>query len=480
MANTYALSAWFFARLIALIYCVAFVSVAVQARGLWGSRGILPISSYLEAVEMQTDLHRYWQLPSLFWFNSADSFLTGAAWAGAVCALLAFAGFAQGWMLLFCFLLYLSFVTAGQDFMSFQWDSLLLEAGFLALFAAPWALRFEFFTAFEPHWTVRAMFYLLIFKLMFLSGAVKILSGDPAWRDFSAMGYHYWTQPLPNPVSPFMHSLPAWYHKAETLLTFLIELGFPFLILVPRLRIWAGVGFVGLSAAIFFSGNYTFFNLLTMVLCLWLVPDQWWEPLVRSLPFKIEEAPSSVFAHPMPSAALSVLALLSLYWCTRFWIGERANAYLWPVMRTVQGFHISNPYGLFATMTKSRPEIIFEGSFDAAEWKEYDFIYKPGNLYHTPPVVAPHQPRLDWQMWFAALGSFRENYWFQNLMVRMLENSPEVMAFFSVNPFEDKPPRFLRARLYNYTFASPSEIRNEGRWWHRELIGEYSPVIKRD
>ncbi len=479
MANSYALSAWFFTRLIALIYCVAFVSVAVQARGLWGSKGVLPISAYLQAVEMQTDTHRYWQLPSLFWIGSSDSFIVAAAWVGASCALLAFLGFAQGWMFLACFALYLSYVTTGQDFMSFQWDSLLLEVGFLTLFAVPWALRADFFTAHEPHWGVRAMFYFVLFKLMFLSGAVKLLSGDTSWRDLTAMGYHYWTQPLPNPVSPFMHALPMWFHKFETVMTFVIELFLPFLILFPRTRAWAAVGFILLSLLIFLTGNYTFFNILTLALCVWLIPDLWWEKLVDLLPFRLSEGPGVMFSTPVSSAAMVVLALFSLYWCTRFWLGESVNQKLWPVVNAVQSLRISNPYGLFATMTKTRPEIIFEGSHDGSAWREYDFIYKPGNLYHTPPVVAPHQPRLDWQMWFAALGTFKQNYWVQNLMVRMLENSPDVMPFFSLNPFEDKPPLYLRARLYNYEFTSPSEITGEGKWWRRELIGDYSPVLKR-
>ncbi len=479
MVASYALSAWLFTRLIALIYCVAFISVAVQARGLWGSRGILPIAGYLEAVEMQTSANRYWQLPSLFWINHTDEVLVGAAWVGAICAALAFLGFAQGWMFLVCFALYLAYVTAGQDFMSFQWDSLLLEVGFLTLFVAPWSFKFDLFTAHEPHWSVRVMFGFVIFKLMFLSGVVKILSGDESWRDFSAMGFHYWTQPLPNPLSPFMHALPAWYHRIETAFTFVIELILPFLILFPRTRVWAGLGFFALSVMIFLTGNYTFFNLLTMVLCIWLIPDSWLEPFIETLPFRLVENPPSVFAHPALSGVMVVLALFSVYWCTRFWIGERANASLWPILRNVQAFHISNPYGLFATMTKSRPEIIIEGSRDGAEWKEYDFSYKPGNLYHIPPVVAPHQPRVDWQMWFAALGNFRENIWLQNLMVRIFENSPEVMPFFSVNPFENEPPRFLRARLYKYEFTRPGEILTEGKWWKRELISEYSPVLRR-
>lgn len=479
MNASYALSAWFFSRAIALIYFIAFASLAVQIRGLWGIEGILPISRFLEAVRMQADINRYWQLPSLFWLGSSDQVLILFVWLGIICATAAFLGIAQGWMFLACFVLYLSFTTAGQDFMSFQWDSLLLEVGFLTLFIVPWALKLDFFSTYEPHWSLRFMFYIVLFKLMFLSGLVKILSQDPSWRDLSALSYHYWTQPLPNPAAPFVHALPLGFHRLGTAVTFLIELIVPFAIFWPRFRLFAAFSFISLSFLILFTGNFTFFNWLTIALCFWLIPDAWWESLSDLLPFKLQENPAELFAHPFPSFIVAFLALVSIYWCIRFWLPDSVNSRLSAIIQTVQAFHISNPYGLFAIMTKSRPEIIFEGSRDGLEWKEYDLIYKPGNLYHTPPVVAPHQPRLDWQLWFAALGSFRENPWVQDLMVRMLENSPEVMSFFSVNPFMDRPPQYLRARLYAYEFATPGEIWSEGKWWRRELLGEYSPVFKR-
>ncbi len=478
MAQSYALSAWFFTRALAAAYFVAFLSVAVQVQGLWGSKGVLPIKGYLQAVEKQVGATGAWHVPSVFWLDSTDGSLQTAAWVGAAAALIAFAGFAQGWMLFACLVLYLSFVTAGQDFMSFQWDALLVEVGFIALFAASWKFKFEFFTAVDPHWSVRYMFYIVLFKLMFLSGVVKLLSGDETWRDLSALSYHYWTQPLPNPLSPFMHWLPLFVHQASTAMTFVVELAVPFLMFWPRARVWAAGAFIGLSLLIFFTGNYTFFNLLTIALAFWLIPDSAWERAASLFPWEFQIVPSPIFAQPGTMTVMGALAVVSVIWCTRWLYNDNMMTAVSPVLSFVQRFHISNSYGLFANMTTDRPEIILEGSMDAQNWREYEFKYKAGRLDRVPPIVAPHQPRLDWQMWFAALSNFRQTYWFQNLMVRIFEGSPTVLDLMGENPFPEGPPRFLRARLYQYSFAEPADIIYDGDWWERKLTGEYSPIIE--
>jgi hypothetical protein len=481
MPVSYALSAWFFLRALGLVYLVAFVSLAWQARGLWGSRGVLPVSGYLQAVESAVGggAERFLQLPSLFWWQSSDAAIVGWSALGIVAALAVVFGVAQGWMLLLCYLIYLSYVSAGQEFMSFQWDALLLEVGFLALFAASWSFSFTLRQTVEPHWTVRWLFYLVLFKLMFLSGVVKLTSGDPAWRDMTALSYHYWTQPLPNPLSPFMHALPMWMHRMSTVQTFLVELIFPFLIFPPLTRLWAAAGFFLLSVFIFTTGNYTFFNLLTLALCFWLVPDAVWQRLVDFLGLPLTSVPPPPsWPHPAHLVIYAALGLFSLFWSTRWFLPDAVDDIVRPVIRPLQAFHISNSYGLFATMTKTRPEIVIEGSRDGSAWKEYVFRFKPGDLSRPPPIIEPLQPRLDWQMWFAALGTFRQNPFVQNLMVRLFEGSPDVAGFFSTNPFPDEPPKFLRARLYAYEFTTPNEIFSDGLWWKRTLMGEYSPTFQ--
>ena len=477
MEQNYAYSSWIFTRALSLIYLVAFLSLIPQARGLWGSQGVLPIRPFMKNVEQNLDSQRLWQVPSVFWLSTSDDFIFGAAVTGAVFAGAALLGFAQGWCLFMCFAFYLSFCSSGQEFMAFQWDSLLLEVGFLALFTVPWNFDFALTVAAEPHWFVRGMFYFILFKLMFLSGVVKLMSGDEAWRDFSAMSYHYWTQPLPNPIAPFAHALPDWVHQISTGVTFAVELILPFFMLWPRARAWVAGGFFILSLMILLTGNYAFFNWLTIALCIWLVPDTVWYSVVERLPFTLHAIPAAMFPHPVISAVMGVLALLSVVWCVQLWLPEEVLEYLQPPLRLGQIFHVSNSYGLFATMTKTRPEIVIEGSADGQEWKEYEFKFKAGPLFRRPPLVAPHQPRLDWQLWFAALGSAGNNPWVQTLMLRIAEKSPDVLEFFSSNPFPDVPPKFLRARLYNYEFTSPEEILESDQWWKRTFVREYTPVF---
>lgn len=476
MEQTYALSAWLFARALSLIYLIAFLSLLGQAKGLWGSQGVMPMKPFVQAVEQSLGGQAYWQAPGVFWLSSSDQFIYGTALTGAIAAGAALLGIAQGWSLLFCWVLYLSFCSFGQEFMSFQWDALLCEAGFLALFAVPWNFDLTFTLARDPHWLVRGMFYLLLFKLMFLSGVVKLMSGDESWRDLTALSYHYWTQPLPNPISPFMNAMPLWFHRISAAGTFAIELVAPFFLAWPRARVWVAIPFALLSGLILLTGNYTFFNYLTLALCIWLVPDSVWE---RILPFSLHTEISPMFPHPVVAVTMGILAFLSLIWCVRFWLPEEVLSLISPVLNVTEVYHISNSYGLFANMTKTRPEIIIEGSADGQNWKEYEFKYKPGNIYRHPPVIAPFQPRLDWQMWFAALGGFRQNQWVGTLMIRMFQNAPDVMSFFSDNPFADKPPEYLRARVYDYTFTSPDEILNNGQWWNRKLVGDYTPTVKR-
>ena len=473
MGPTYALAAWIFLRGLALIYLMAFVSLLPQALGLWGSGGIMPISMFLSSAERALGYGAYWHFPTLFWARWTDSFLLTCIWLGILSSLLAFIGVAQGWMLLSCFILYLSFVSAGQDFLSFQWDNLLLETGFLALFIAPWGIGIQLFQASEPHWLAVTLMHLLLFKLMFSSGLVKLLSGDPSWRDLSALSYHYWTQPLPNVLAPFFHFLPMWLHKVCCILLFVVELIVPVFVFFPSLRWMAALGTVLLMLLILVSGNYAFFNWLTIALTVFLIPDAWWS---KVLPWTITVTPASDFL-PGIWFVFAVIFMLNLFWLTRFFLPSAIHQFFLPVASIGLDYRISSPYGLFASMTKDRPEIVIEGSDDGENWKEYEFPYKPGPVTRRLPTVAPYQPRLDWQMWFAALGSFQQSPWLQNLMIRLLQNSPSVLYLFSHNPFPDHPPKRVRAQLYRYEFTSVADIL-KGVWWKRTLLGRYSPELK--
>ena len=338
----------------------------------------------------------------------------------------------------------------GQEFLGFQWDALLSEAGFLAIFADTSRVRIFLF-----RW--------LLFRLMFFSGVVKLASGDPNWRNLTALHYHYETQPLPTPLAWYMYQLPMGFQKASTLFTFFVELLVPFWFFAPRrVRHIGGWITIGLQVLILATGNYTYFNFLTIFLALFLF---------------IEPAAPGVsrpgrFHAKVTIMLAALIGITSGMLCLRLFdipLPPGAPA----VMRMVAPFNLVNSYGLFAVMTTERNEIIVEGSNDGAQWKAYEFKYKPGDVRRAPPIVEPLQPRLDWQMWFAALSDYRQNPWFVNFAIRLMEGEPAVLRLLRDNPFPGAPPKYVRARLYLYHFT---HFGQQG-WWTREERGEYLPVV---
>ncbi|MFL6569689.1 MAG: lipase maturation factor family protein [Chthoniobacterales bacterium] len=477
---TYFTTRQIFLRSLGVIYLIAFVSLWVQIDGLIGSGGISPVAEFLPAAHDQLGSRAASVLPTLCWLNASDGFLHLLCGTGVLCSLLIIAGLLPAVSLLVAYVCYLSLTIAGQMFLSFQWDILLLEAGFLAIFFAPW--RWRLTSNNEPPVPGVALFLLklLLFKLMFMSGVVKLTSGDPSWPDLTAMKYHYETQPLPTVLGWWAFQGPEWLKRAAILFTFVAELAAPFLIWTPRrLRLIGCAIFVLLQFGIGLTGNYAFFNLLTLVLCLLLVDDA---VLGRS-------RSQSVAAYPLwQIQRWSCVALLILTLPVNAFLIFNAfkPASEWPsplsaIYEPIEPFRIANGYGLFRVMTKTRPEIVIEGSADGIDWLPYKFKWKPGELDRAPRWVQPHQPRLDWQMWFAALGSARSQPWFYGLAQALLKNSPSVVHLLESNPFPDKPPRFLRAILYEYKFTSREERSATGNWWKREEKREYlRPLSLRD
>jgi len=452
---------WLFLRLLAAIYLIAFASLAMQIKGLIGAHGILPLGGYLAAVSKTLGSRGYWSMPTIFWLAHGDGFLEGVCIAGVVISVALLAGMLKGlWerlLLIGLYALYLSLSTAGQDFLSFQWDSLLLETGFLAMFLG----NSKF---------VVLLFRWLLFRLMFLSGIVKLSSNDPVWRDLSALAYHYMTQPLPTPVAWYMYQLPLAMQRFSTAFTLFIELLVPFLFFAPRLwRFCGAAGVLLLQILIFLTGNYTFFNLLTIALCVLLFDDQALH--LRWLGARGERTSRiAVVAVAIVILALSISELNEMF----FEITPEAESAL---VRIAGPFQIANTYGLFASMTTTRPEIIVQGSNDGVAWLDYEFRYKPGDLRQSPHWVAPYQPRLDWQMWFAALTDYRGAPWFTNFMVRLLQGSPDVLGLLEQNPFPNAPPKYVRAELFDYTFTDFAMRRTTGDWWARRPQGLYFPQI---
>jgi predicted DCC family thiol-disulfide oxidoreductase YuxK len=467
-AEHYAQVSWVFLRFLGAIYVAAFASFGVQILGLIGHAGILPAGDYLEAAHRALGNSAYWLLPSVFWFNAGDTALAAVTAVGAVLGLLVVLDRWTRPALIGLFVLYLSCVHAGQEFMSFQWDTLLLEAGFLAIFLTAGSR------------IVVWLFRWLVFRYLFLAGAAKILSGDPTWRGSTALLYHFWTQPLPTPLAWYAAQLPAWLLGVGTAAALIIELVTVFLIFLPRRpRAVAACCVLLLQSLILLTGNYNFFNLLTMFLCIFLFDDaalRWWMPRWAQ-----SRAQSRA---PLPGrAACAIATALALIvvpvGVNRIWqMLARANL---PVLGTVtqalSPLFIVNPYGLFAVMTTTRPEIVIEGSMDGQLWHEYVFRYKPGPLSRPAMWNIPHQPRLDWQMWFAALGSPRESLWLLSFVRRLLEGSPPVLKLLEPQPFTGGPPKYVRALLYEYRFADPSTHALTGQWWTRRLDGSYLPEI---
>lgn len=480
---SYSLAGWLFLRLMGVVYFFAFLSLSTQILGLIGQQGILPAGDFLTLVRARIGPERYWYFPTLAWLGSSDTALRAMSAGGVAASVLLIFDIAPLVVLPLLWALYLSLVTVGQDFLSFQWDSLLLEAGFLAIFLAPrqlWPRPAR--RAPTPKWP-RWLLWFLLFKLMVSSGTVKLASGDSTWRNLTALEYHYYTQPLPTPVAWYLHLAPPWFQHASVVFLFVIELAVPFLIFAPRLWRFVGGGLlILLQILIALTGNYAFFNLLTIALCVLLYDDAF---LARLFPGRLAEwlraAPSTVrtisfrrwLTAPLAlllfaAGVLQLAELLSLQWVP-------PSAF--QLLSLLDPLRISNGYGLFAVMTRSRPEIIIEGSNDGESWLAYDFKYKAGDPSHAPRWVEPFQPRLDWQMWFAALGDYRDNAWFARLMVRLLQGSPPVLALLARNPFPHAPPRYVRAEIYDYQFTSWSERRATGDWWSRRRLGEYSPTL---
>jgi predicted DCC family thiol-disulfide oxidoreductase YuxK len=467
----YGLVAALFTRLFGLIYLAAFASFGVQALGLIGSHGILPLQAMLDTIYHRIGPDGFFEMPMLFWLNASDFMIQAVCWAGAAFSLLVFFNLLPRLSLFLCYLLYLSLLYAGNVFMFYQWDTFLLEAGFLALMLnfAPrpgiWLLRW------------------LLFRFMFMSGVVKLSSGDPNWWNLSALSYHFLTQPLPTPFAWHAAHLPAGVLTFATGATFAVELVLPFLIFCPRrLRFFAGFGMLLLESLISITGNYNWFNLQTMLLCLLLFDDA---AVKRLLPERL----TAWLKPKLPEKSLqrrgritvAVLASLILF-CSLVQMEQRFGgeppAIAQDINDAIEPLHIVSSYGLFAVMTTKRNEIVIQGSLDGTHWRDYEFQYKPGDLTRAPPWNVPFQPRLDWQMWFAALDSPDRLPWFWRFVQKLLENDPAVTALLRINPFaQGPPPLFIRAQFYEYTYSSSAE-KAKGIWWDRRLLGLYFPAAK--
>ena len=487
---------WLFLRALGCIYFSAFFSLVFQIRGLIGPNGILPANDYLQAVTTTFGHVRgVWFAPTLFWFSSGPPILMALCWAGMAASLLLVLNLWPRGMLAICFVCFLSFVAAAQDFSGYQSDGMLLEAGFISLFFAPSGLRPGFGRASPPP---RASLFLLQWewlRIYFESGVAKIMSGDPQWRHFTAMDEYYQNGPLPTWIGWYMQHLPHWFHASTAFATLALELVLVWMLFLPRR--WRIVCFFIVTPweiGVIFTANYTFLNYLVLALGVLLLDDEF---SLRFLPqewkqsFSGEIAPEQSqpekfagFRHQLKIAKLSVIGFLFvwIFYATvaeLVWMVAPVPVPTWPVV-ALEPFRIANRYGLFAVMTRGRYEIEFQGSDDGNTWVAYPFRYKPQDPAKPPGIYAPYQPRFDWNLWFASLGSWQEYPIVPRTEIRLLLNDLDVLNLFKGNPFPQKAPRQVRAVLWQYWFTTMAEKGAQGLWWRRQFLGLYAPTIERD
>ena len=465
---------WLFLKGLALIYCIAFLSLAVQIDGLVGPDGILPFRQLLQRALALGGYQAVLQVPTLFWLDAGDGALEGAAIAGGALALVLLLGIGRPRPLLIAlFLLYLSLYQAGQIFTSFQWDYLLLESGFLAIFLVG-----------TPARLLVLMYHWLLFRLRFQSGFFKLASGDPSWRDFSALDYYFETQPLPHIGSWYAQQLPQWLLHTGVGFTYFAELVVPFFIFLPRpFRLFAAAVTLVAQLLIVATSNHNFINLLTILLCLFLLDDR----IVKRVlpprwqrPSQPSQAPPGRVHTALLAASAALIFALSVATMMATQARRPLPDALYTFAQIAPTYGIGNVYHLFPTMQTERQELEVFGSYDGAEWQKYEFRFKPGAIDAAPRFVAPHQPRLDWMMWFVPPQSPRTDYWFASFLQGLRENRPAVTGLLAHNPFEGKPPpQKLQVLAYRYRFTTAQERAATGNWWQAELLGEYPDVPPR-
>lgn len=502
--SNHLIARWLFLRALGLIYFSAFFALLFQVRGLIGTQGILPAADYLQTITGLGAL-RFWYAPTVLWLNSGDRMLMALCWIGLIGSVILVFNIWPRIMLLVCFVCFLSFVSAAQEFSGYQSDGMLLEAGFLSIFIAPGGIL--------PGWgrerpPVRAAMFLLLwewFRIYFQSGVVKLESGDPTWRNLTAMYEYYQNGPLPTWIGWYVQHLPHWFHIATAAMTLVMELVLVWIAFLPRR--WKIVCFFIVTVwqiGVIATANYTFLNYLVLVMAVLLLDDSF---LRRILPPpwrdtfspRTSASPSSGFdellqssgeantvtsSHPFASVRISMVAVVLtwIFYATAFPMVQmswrEAPLPVKPVV-VLEPFRIANAYGLFAVMTPHRYEIEFQGSDDGEHWVAYPFRYKPQRLNERPRIYAPYQPRFDWNLWFASLGSWQQNPIVPRTEELLLENDRAVLDLFAGNAFSNAPPHFVRAVLWQYWFSTLEQKRAEGVWWRRELLGAYAPTLTR-
>jgi hypothetical protein len=481
--STYWLTRFVLLRVLGLVYAVAFLAAARQLVPLIGSHGILPVDPYLFRVReyLGSTEAAFFRLPSLFWFWHSDAALLTVAWSGFILACAVVAGLGNAVLMLILWALYMSIVHVGQDWYGYGWETQLLETGFLAVFLCP-PLDPRPFPHCEPPLIVIGLFRWLIFRIMLGAGLIK-LRGDTAWRDLTALYYHFETQPIPGPLSRWFHFLPRAALRTGVMFNHLAELAAPWFVFWPRLgRRIAGIVIILFQLTLIVSGNLSFLNWITIVPALACLDDACWARILpRALVDRAQRAAATAVHHRPTWIAGWVIAAVVAVLSVRPILNLLSPRQL--MNTSFESFDLVNTYGAFGSVGRERLNVVFEGTEDpvpddSASWRPYLYRALPVDLLRRPVQIAPYQPRLDWQMWFAAMGTPNQYRWTLHLVWMLLHNDPGALSLFAGNPFPGQPPRFVRAVLYRYHFAPSGNA--AGRWWERERVDLWLPPLSPD
>ena len=475
---------WIFLRALGAIFFSAFYSLAFQIHGLIGEHGILPARQYLGEVAAAAGTKRLFYVPSLFWLGAGDRALAIVVAVGLAASVALVLNLWPRLAVAVCTLLFLSCVTTLQDFSSYQSDGMLLEAGVVSVFFAPAmskGVRPGLARGDPPTWISLFMLRWEWFRIYFESGLVKLMSGDPHWRDFTAMDEYYQNGPLPAWPGWYVQQLPHWYHALTVGLTLAIELVVVWAVFLPRrYRIACAVGTTLLQIGIISTANYAFLNYLVLVLGVLLIDDRavaWFRSPCHQDDKGVPQDDKRRWWMAFESVVLAWMFYATLW----AFIAPGSQNPLAAPERALEPFRMANAYGLFATMTEARYEIEFQGSRDGGRtWVAYPFRYKPQDVTERPGIYAPYQPRFDWNLWFASLGPWQASPWVVNVQARLVEGSSEVLRLFRRDPFGGRPPSAVRTVLWQYWFTDLSTKRRTGAWWRRQQLGLFSGVLERD
>ncbi|MEO6848707.1 MAG: lipase maturation factor family protein [Chthoniobacterales bacterium] len=476
--STFWLTRFVILRLLGIVYAVAFLVAANQILPLVGSHGLLPTGLFLDqtAHYFGTPASAFLRLPSLFWLAHSDATLVTTAWIGFALSLVVVAGYANALLLAVLWFTYMSFIHIGQDWYGFGWETQLLETGFLAIFLCPlWDARP--FSKRPPPVAIIWLFRWLIFRIMLGAGLIK-LRGDPAWRDLTALDYHFLTQPLPNPLSRWFYFLPKPFLRMGVLFNHVSELVAPWFVFWPRrASIAAGALIILFQFALIVGGNLSFLNWLTIIPALACFDDAVWSKILpRSLIQKAKAAEEvQQPGERMNTLGWSLAAIIAFLSIPAVMNMVSPNQVM---NESFDPLHIVNTYGAFGSVGRERTTVVFEGTSEETlnaktVWTPYLYKALPVKLDRMPPQIAPYQLRLDWQMWFAGMSNVEEYPWTLHLVWKLLHNDPGILSLFDGNPFPEKPPSYVRAMLYRYKFAKPGNP--HGDWWEREELGQWLP-----